>query len=47
MGNTRDLFMKIGDTKGTCHANIGTRKDKNVKDLRQAEEIKKKQQEYT
>ena len=47
MGKTRDLFTKIGDTKGTCHANIGTRKDKNGMDLREAEEIKKKQQEYT
>ena len=38
----KDLFKKIGDTKGTLHANIGTIKDKNGKDLREAEEIKKR-----
>ena len=43
----KDLFMKIGDTKGACHAKIGTIKDKSGKDLRQVEEIKKRWQEYT
>ena len=43
----KDLFKKIGDTKGTLHANIGTIKDKNGKDLREAEEIKKRQHENT
>ena len=38
--------MKIGDTKGTFHAKMGTIKDRNSKDLREAEEIKKKWQEY-
>ena len=33
MGRTRDLFKKIGDTKGTCHAKMGTIKDRNSKDL--------------
>ena len=42
MGKTRDLFKKIRDTKGTFHAKIGTRKDKNSKDLTEAEEIKKR-----
>ena len=46
MGKTRDLFKKIRDTKGTFHAKIGTIKDKNGKDLTEAEEIKK-WQEYT
>ena len=41
MGKTRDLFKKIRDTKGTFHAKIGTIKDKNGKDLTEAEEIKK------
>ena len=40
--NGKDLFKKIGDTKGTPHAKIGTIKDKNGKDLREAEEIKKR-----
>ena len=47
MGKTRDLFKKIRDTKGTFHAKMGTIKDRNVKDLTEAEEIKKKWQEYT
>ena len=38
--------MKIGDTKGTFHAKMGTIKDRNSKDLREAEEIKKRWQEY-
>ena len=42
MGKTRDLFKKIGDTKGIFHAKIGTIKDKNIKDLTEAEEIKKR-----
>ena len=42
MGKTRNLFKKIGDTKGTFHAKIGTIKDKNGKDLTEAEEIKKR-----
>ena len=51
-GNTRtakrrDLFRKTGDIKGTFHARMSTRKDKNGKDLTEAEEIKKKWQEYT
>ena len=47
MGKTRDLFKKIGDTKGIFHAKIGTIKDKNGKDLAEAERIKKRWQEYT
>ena len=47
MGKTRDLFMKIKDTKGTFHAKICTIKDRNIKDLTEAEEIKKRWQEYT
>ena len=39
MGKARDLFKKTGDTKGTCHAKIGTVRDKNSKDLTEAEEI--------
>ena len=42
MGKTRDLFKKTGVTKGTLHTKIGTIKDKNGKDLREAEEIKKR-----
>ena len=42
MGKTRDLFKKIGDIKGVFHVRMGTIKDKNCKDLIQAEEIKKK-----
>ena len=47
MRNTRNTFKKIGDTKGIFHAKIGTIKDKNCKDLTEAEEIKKQWQEYT
>ena len=47
MGKTRDLFKKIGDTKGTFHAKMGTIKDRNGKDLTETEEIKKRWQEYT
>ena len=47
MGKTRDLFKKIRDTKGTFHANMGTIKDRNGINLTEAEETKKKQQEYT
>ena len=42
MGKTRDLFKKIRDTKGTFHAKMGTIKDRNSKDLTEAEEIKKR-----
>ena len=44
---TRDLFKKIRDTKGTFHARMRTMKDRNSKDLTEAEEIKKSWQEYT
>ena len=47
MGNTRDLFKKIRDTKGTFHAKMSTIKDRNDKDITEAEDIKKKGQEYT
>ena len=47
MGKTRYLFKKIGDIKGTFHARMGTIKDRNGKDIRGAEEIKKTGQEYT
>ena len=47
MGKTRDLFKKIGDSKGRFHARIGTKKDRNGKDLTEAEDIKKRWQEYT
>ena len=47
MGKNRDLFKKVIDTKGTFHARMGTRKDRNIKDLTEAEEIVKKWQEYT
>ena len=47
MGRTRDLFKEIGDTKGTFHAMMGTIKDRNSKDLTEAEDIKKRWQEYT
>ena len=43
----RDLFRKIGDIKGIFHARMGTIKDRNDKDLTEAEEIKKTWQEYT
>ena len=44
---TRDLFMKIRDTKGTFHAKMGSIKDRNGEDLIEAEEINKRWQEYT
>ena len=47
MQKTRDLFMKIRDTKGTFHAKMGSIKDKNGMDLTEAEDIKKRWQEYT
>ena len=47
MGKTRDLFKKIGDTKGTFHAKMGSIKDRNGRDLTEAEDIKKRWQEYT
>ena len=47
MGKTRDLFKKIRDTKGTFHAKIGSIKDRNSMDLTEAEDIKKRWQEYT
>ena len=46
MGKSRDLFKKIRDTKGTFHAKMGTIKDRNVMDLTEAEDIKKRWQEY-
>ena len=45
--NGKDLFKKTGDIKGTFHARMGTIKDKNGKDLTEAENIKKRWQEYT
>ena len=47
MGNTRDLFKKITDTKGTFHAKMGTIKGRNGMDLTEAEDVKKGWQEYT
>ena len=47
MGKTRDLLKKIGDTKGTFHARMGSIKDRNSRDLRKAEEINKRWEEYT
>ena len=47
MGMTRDLFKKIRDTKGTFHAKMGSIKDRNGMDLTEAEDIKKRWQEYT
>ena len=47
MGNTRDLFKKIRDTKGTFHVKMGSIKDRNGMDLTEAEDIKKRWQEYT
>ena len=44
MGKTRELFKKIGGIKGTFYARMGTIKDRNSKDLREAEEIKKRWQ---
>ena len=46
MGKTRDLFKKIRNTKGIFHAKTGTIKDRNSMDLTEAEDIKKKWQEY-
>ena len=45
--NTSDLFKKIRDTKGPLHANTGSKKDRNGRDLTEAEDIKKRWQEYT
>ena len=47
MGKTRDLFKKMRDTKGTFHAKMGSIKDRNIMDLTEAEDIKKRWQEYT
>ena len=47
MGKIRDLFKKIRDTKGTFHAKMGSIKDRNGLDLTEAEDIKKRWQEYT
>ena len=47
MGKTQDLFKKIRDTKGTFHEKIGSIKDRNGMDLTEAEDIKKRRQEYT
>ena len=47
MGKTRDLFKKIRDTKGTFHAKMGSIKDRSGMDLTEAEDIKKRWQEYT
>ena len=47
MGKARDPFKKIRDTKGTFHAKMSTKKDRNGRDLTEAEDIKKRWQEYT
>ena len=47
MGKTRDIFQKIRDTKGTFHAKMGSIKDRNGMDLTEADDIKKRRQEYT
>ena len=47
MGKTRDLFKKIRDTMGTFYAKMGSTKDRNAMDLTEAEDIRKKWQEYT
>ena len=47
MGKTRDFYQKIGDTKGTFHAKVGSIKDRNGKELTEAEEIKERWQKYT
>ena len=47
VGKTRDLFKKIRDTKGTFHAKMGSMKDRNGMDITEAEDIKKRWQEYT
>ena len=46
MGKTRDLFKKIRDAKGKCHAKMGSIKDRNIIDLTEVEDIKKRWQEY-
>ena len=46
MGKTRDVFKKIRDTKGTSHSNMGSVKDRNCMDLTEAEDTKKRWQEY-
>ena len=47
MGKTRDLFKKIRDTKGTFHAKMGSIKDRNIMDLTESKDAKKRWQEYT
>ena len=47
MGKTRDFFKKLRDIKGTFHAKMGSIKDRNGMDLREAEDIQKRWQEYT
>ena len=47
MGKTKDLFKKISDTKGKLHAKMGTINDRNCMDLTEAEDIRKRWQEYT
>ena len=47
MGKIRDLIKKIGDIKGTCQERMGTINDRNCKDLTEAEDIKKRWQQYT
>ena len=47
MGKTRDVFKKISDTKGTFHAKMGSIKDRDSMDLKEAEDIKKRWQAYT
>ena len=47
MGKTRDLFKKVRDTKGTFHTKMGSKKERNGRDLTEAEDIKKRWQEYT
>ena len=47
MANARDFLMKIGDTKGTFHAKMGSIKDRNGRDITEAEDIKKSWQKYT
>ena len=47
MGKTRDLFKKIRDTKGIFHAKMGSTQDRNGRDLTEAEDIRKRWQEYT
>ena len=47
IGKTRDLFKKIRDTKGTFHAKMGSIQDRNGRDLKEAEDVKKRWQDYT